>query len=489
MKNNFLKTSKYVVFAGVLVSGVLILAGIDWKNNLKQQKSGRTSYIVSLTDSGFKPGEIKITVGDTVIFKNQRNSEFWPTSDPHPTHTDYPEFDPKKQIAPLREWSFQFLKTGTWQYHDHLNSVFRGKVIVSGKGAATNSAEAVNCTDNVCWDKQIDNMLRTQGIEDTFALVAKLYIDEPNYGSSCHSNVHKIGQKAYGLYRSHESFILPSSTSYCGYSFYHGFMEGLFETTGNFQEASDFCQNIGKYMKTETDKAKIACLHGIGHGLAEDGLENKTGSPQSAIDPSLKVCEKVGSDDFEKELCATGVFNALTIVINSGSSKLQVSSNDPYLFCSQQATLYQKKACYQEFATYALTIAKGNFAQAAHYVELIEDNTFALPAMENLAASSTLGQILAKSHDDLIKVCHTIMTRLQEKCLDGIAGTLLEQGTPGQEYLDAFRFCKSGLLKPTEQDNCFKTTLSLARSNYTPSQYQQVCLAASEKYRDFCKLK
>lgn len=86
---------------------------------------------VSITATGFSPNNITIKKGDTVTFKNNDSRNRWPASAPHPTHTDYPEFDQKKAIPAGGTWSFKFEKVGTWAYHDHIFPTQFGKVTVT----------------------------------------------------------------------------------------------------------------------------------------------------------------------------------------------------------------------------------------------------------------------------------------------------------------------------------------------------------------------
>lgn len=51
--------------------------------------------VVTYTDSGFSPNNLTIKNGQTVTFKNEGPGDMWVASAPHPTHTDYPEFDAK----------------------------------------------------------------------------------------------------------------------------------------------------------------------------------------------------------------------------------------------------------------------------------------------------------------------------------------------------------------------------------------------------------
>ena len=85
---------------------------------------------VTYTTSGFSPGSLTIKTGDTVVFKNNSAADFWPASGPHPTHTNYPEFDAKKAISAGASYSFTFTKTGSWKYHNHLNPTLTGTITV-----------------------------------------------------------------------------------------------------------------------------------------------------------------------------------------------------------------------------------------------------------------------------------------------------------------------------------------------------------------------
>lgn len=78
----------------------------------------------------FNPSTVSVKTGDVVIFKNDSNGSFWPASGPHPQHSTYPEFDPKRAIGAGQTWQFKFTKVGSWSYHNHLNESATGKVIV-----------------------------------------------------------------------------------------------------------------------------------------------------------------------------------------------------------------------------------------------------------------------------------------------------------------------------------------------------------------------
>ena len=54
------------------------------------------NHTIVLSDEGFYPEEITIQKGEVVRFVTERDKEFWPASNLHPTHEIYSEFDSKE---------------------------------------------------------------------------------------------------------------------------------------------------------------------------------------------------------------------------------------------------------------------------------------------------------------------------------------------------------------------------------------------------------
>lgn len=96
--------------------------------------------IIVYTNQGFSPKTIAINVGDAVTWINNSSRNMWVASAIHPTHNEYTEeadtdcggssFDACIGIAVGESWSFTFNKTGSWNYHDHLNSPRTGTIEV-----------------------------------------------------------------------------------------------------------------------------------------------------------------------------------------------------------------------------------------------------------------------------------------------------------------------------------------------------------------------
>jgi len=86
--------------------------------------------VVHLTAEGFKPRSLEVEAGEKVVFENADVEGHWPASDDHPMHDGYPGFDPEKPIEPGEEWGFTFEKPGKWGYHDHMNPLLEGEIVV-----------------------------------------------------------------------------------------------------------------------------------------------------------------------------------------------------------------------------------------------------------------------------------------------------------------------------------------------------------------------
>ena len=102
-------------------------------NGMEQQ-----SHTIEILSTGFKPNELKMRAGDSVIFVNKDTNRHWPASGIHPTHTVYPEpggcvgskFDSCKNLLQGESFTFIFGHKGIWKYHDHSNPALWGTIVV-----------------------------------------------------------------------------------------------------------------------------------------------------------------------------------------------------------------------------------------------------------------------------------------------------------------------------------------------------------------------
>jgi len=128
------------LFAILLVSGCTVpgdglLSNITLGNGTTQDNQTTPppepkTVNVDITAGGFSPKTVNISVGDTVVFTNKNSAFHWPASNPHPTHTDLAGFDSRKGLKSGDTYSFTFTRRGTFGFHDHLNPLNTGTVVV-----------------------------------------------------------------------------------------------------------------------------------------------------------------------------------------------------------------------------------------------------------------------------------------------------------------------------------------------------------------------
>lgn len=88
------------------------------------------SETVIYSDEGFHPAIVTVLEGETVRFYNDSSRNMWVASNPHPTHTIYPEFDQSTAVDSGGSFDFTFNRIGTWEYHNHTFSLHGGVIIV-----------------------------------------------------------------------------------------------------------------------------------------------------------------------------------------------------------------------------------------------------------------------------------------------------------------------------------------------------------------------
>jgi hypothetical protein len=91
---------------------------------------GHEEASIRLTEDGFVPERLRVDAGTHIVFSTELGNQFWPASNPHPSHTIYDQFDPNRPIAPGETWTFEANEAGVWGYHDHLRSFYTGILYV-----------------------------------------------------------------------------------------------------------------------------------------------------------------------------------------------------------------------------------------------------------------------------------------------------------------------------------------------------------------------
>lgn len=85
---------------------------------------------VKITAQGFSPQSITVAANTDVVWVDQDPAPHLPAADPYPTHASLPSLTAPRALGKSQSYSYMFSSTGTYHYHDDLNPLLTGEVIV-----------------------------------------------------------------------------------------------------------------------------------------------------------------------------------------------------------------------------------------------------------------------------------------------------------------------------------------------------------------------
>lgn len=445
---------------------------------------------VTLTTEGFTPKNLQVKIGEKVRFTTTLHYPFWPASDLHPSHALYPEFDPEAPILPGGSWSFVFEKPGTWKYHDHLNPLHRGTVMVVGEGSALIVKTECEIEQNgeECWRELLAETARTEGMDAAFDVFALLHDRESFFASNCHNHTHELGQVAYEEFKAGRPPVFTEKASYCGYGYYHGFMESLLHDSGDADVARRFCEGTKAQIEQGFGpQIEIACYHGIGHGSVEEGNLKKLMDAKLFVVPGLALCDIVADTPLRKQVCADGAYNSLANAITRDNLVSLLGDESPFDICSAHKELYFRKGCFHQLNTVIYFLGGGDFSKAAQYAEKIPGDLDAIWAMEGIATLFGASKQKQMDHNEVADICLKTQERLQFVCVRAYASGLIEGGEPEQEAARALSFCASKNLTVSLREECYKGLTSMLFYWFDRNKANNICVKIPKSFQLYCE--
>lgn len=86
--------------------------------------------LVLIEKDKFNPQMLTVKKGTTVTWTNKDEAQHWIITDPHPTHNNLPDLDSKKGLLQNESYQYTFNQKGEFYYHDEINTIVTGKIIV-----------------------------------------------------------------------------------------------------------------------------------------------------------------------------------------------------------------------------------------------------------------------------------------------------------------------------------------------------------------------
>lgn len=450
-----------------------------------------SGFNVVLTNTGFEPSVIVVNEGDTITFRSERETNFWPASDSHPTHDDYPGFDPGRPIRPGETWSFTFNKTGVWGYHDHLASSYSPDVAlveVFGKDVDISQIEPIrlfnNCADSSygirCWANVLRSKMVNEGIESAFDLLKKLYDTEPTFRDNCNDITHYFGGLSYEFFRDRKEDVVIPKSLYCGGGFYHGLIEVWFHDKPKIGDVNNFCNYVGDTLSDNKVLARQACFHGIGHGAYHLNLIDNWDDFASEVKKSFRVCEEIG----EIPNCVNGVFVAVVTDYFQGRYGILNKKENPFKFCENLDEY--KDACYRGFVSIFMRDSI-DIADVFKSIKLINEKKYIKEAIATVMHVYAIKNSSVHDYEQVVGVCRGFQdVEQRQQCLSSYLRGLIDFGEPGTEHLPNFEFCKLAILTNEEVNFCRHNIIDYERDFLSREQFKIYCDSLTGVDQKYC---
>lgn len=430
------------------------------------------------TKQGFVPQSIHIKKGDTVKFVNETGSPFWPASNSHPSHGTYSEFDPKEPVPAGSSWSFTFTRVGSWGFHDHLSSGVQGTIVVyglPGEGVAECLARSnVAEISPECWDADVTNVLKKDGLDAAFAFIDKLYKEDPRFQRSCHDVMHILGSAAYEKYAKDQAVTDHPEASYCGYGFYHGFIEKMLISEGpaHYDEVRKYCESL---VTPSSGGGSGSCFHGIGHAIFDTLDSAIWGDYDAMVKEGTRLCEVALTDKEARIRCASGIHNSFANAMSRRSYELSYAGFDSIAFCRSQPDEY-RETCFGEVLTAQIRNTNLDRANAMKLLATLTPNERTLEYYYYFATEvkRDISNVDSKKYATTCEeLGNQVWTR---RCISGIVQGIREESPTQKTFVIAFPFCShlSGDNKAYCSDEVTRVMSSAAMRT---EEYATACVA------------
>lgn len=477
--------TRTLIILGVGLVFLLVFGAVS----LFVEERGNREVVVTKTDRGFLPSKIVIDAGDTVVFKTKEGKQFWPASDSHPSHGLFPEFDPQRPIESDESWSLQFNAPGVWGFHDHLDSQMKGQIVVRGDSseARAQCLERQKNTDlaPACWEAEITEAISEKGLGEAFTLVDSFYAEDPAFRRNCHDVMHILGAAAFREFKNSPSVSAEQRTSYCGYGFYHGFVETMLLENGNtnFDAVKKYCMQLGREY---SPAASGPCFHGIGHAVFDSLPGSMWGSNDVMTQSALAVCERVLVEKEERVQCASGVYNSLANALSARTYQLSYSDMDALAFCDIQKEEY-RESCLAEVGI--------GYIREKHM-----DRDEALSFVRSMNGYEKFSQLFYYFSDETKRIMFDLdvsslssaCTALEgsaetHQCINGVLQGFRESTQVEKMYEISLPFC-GGFTDVSQNMYCIKNVINGTSESITSSAgFSEACKRYSRPETDVCE--
>ena len=301
-------------------------------------------------------------------------------------------------------------------------------VLVFARGGE--SASAGLCAgslsqDFACYERHLDDVLRTGGGEAALAELASLSSREPYVLSQCHVLAHSLGHEAFKVYKTVAAASAHGDGT-CWSGYYHGVYESYMSQFDD-PKLLALMPTICKRPKSNPYSFDYYnCLHGLGHGV--------TIRFQQDLFKALSFCDALDGD-WEQRSCYSGAFMQNIVVDGRMHKSAALKPEDPVYPCNAVGERF-KSSCWLMQTSYILRVLDYDYAKGFRICDGVES------AYVSTCYRSMGRDISGNSHRDpgkVVDLCSLGRPALQGYCFAGAAKNAVfnDHGTPKADALCA----------------------------------------------------
>ena len=151
--------------------------------------------------------------------------------------------------------------------------------------------------------------------------------------------------------------------------------------------------------------------------------------------------------------------------------------------CREQKPEYQ----YTCFITLVSALPKFTNRDVQRTVSILQESNPSKELFNDMFMNAAIMLVDTESSVEemgsFVEKCDTINSDLRQICIKAVINNLFANGSPGKEYLKAFKFCSETGLNPIEQSSCFSESMSYVIRMYAQEKLIGVCDLIPSTYR------
>ncbi|TSC63594.1 MAG: hypothetical protein Athens041674_1, partial [Parcubacteria group bacterium Athens0416_74] len=267
------------------------------------------------------------------------------------------------------------------------------------------------------------------------------YGKDPDFRRNCHDVMHIVGVAAYTEFAGGGPVTARDEASYCGYGFYHGFIEKMLveQGTGQYKDVSAYCAEL----KVTKPEAAGPCYHGIGHAVFDSIDGSLWGDDVAMVGFALDVCRAALPGEWERVRCGSGVFNALANAYSARTYGLSFVEGKPPSLCGNVPLAYQD-FCNMELGNGYIRDMQWEQTREMDFIRSIEDSAAREAVIIGYMDTEVKRTIDAIDVGSLVRLCNSFSHGGDIRaCVAGVYTGLKGIGEPGKEHDLAQSFCRS----------------------------------------------